>query len=206
MNDDIETIEYKGHIIHIRPDNDADSPRCWDNLGTMVCFHKRYDLGDKHLMSIDQFREWLKENEHNLIIIPLYLYDHSGITIRTYPFNDHWDSGQVGYIYVEKEKAKKEFSCEDLTDEQIDKIKEILRQEVATYDKYITGNVCGYIIEELIFEDSCWGFYEIKDAIEDAKSSINESIKELELMEFRTVGQMMAISTLYDAEVADSYV
>lgn len=193
MNDDIETVEYKGHIIHIRSDDATEDPRNWDNLGTMTCFHKRYNLGDKHLMSIEQFREWLKENERNLIILPLYLYDHSGITMRTYPFNDHWDSGQVGYIYVTKEKAKKDFSCEELTEEQIDKIKEIIRQEVATYDKYITGNVCGYIIEEPNFEDSCWGFYEIKDAIEDAKGSIDESIKELELMEFRTIGQMVAV-------------
>jgi hypothetical protein len=193
MDNDIETIEYKSHIIHIRPDNDAENPRDTDNFGTMICFHKRYNLGDKHSMSIEGFKEWLKENEKKLIILPLYLYDHSGITMRTNPFNDYWDSGQVGYIYIEKDKAKKEFKSEKLMKEHIDKIKENLIQEVDVYDKYIAGNICGFVIEEPNFEDSCWGFYDIKEAIRDAKGSIDENIKELELMEFRTVGQLITV-------------
>lgn len=28
-------------------DRDAESPRDWDNLGTMVCAHRRYTLGDE---------------------------------------------------------------------------------------------------------------------------------------------------------------
>lgn len=42
------------------------------------------------------------------IILPLYLYDHGGITISTRPFSCPWDSGQVGYIYASKDKFRKE--------------------------------------------------------------------------------------------------
>ena len=33
--------------IKIKPDDCDYSPREWDNLGTMVCWHSRYNLGDK---------------------------------------------------------------------------------------------------------------------------------------------------------------
>lgn len=38
--------DYKGYTIKIYHDEDAESPRDWDNLGEMVCFHRRYNLGD----------------------------------------------------------------------------------------------------------------------------------------------------------------
>ena len=200
MDNDIETVEYRGYTIHIRQDLDTESPRGWDNLGTMTCFHKRYNLGDKQSMSIKEYQDWLKENSHNLIILPLFLLDHSGITIRTVSFNDHWDSGQVGHIYVSKEKAMKEFDWEVLTNERIDKTKDILRQEVDTYDRYLTGSVYGFSIEELVFEDSCWGYYDKSQAIEDAKVSIESNIRELELMEFRTICQILASQILVLSE------
>jgi hypothetical protein len=45
----LDSIEYKGHTINIFPDGDAPNPRKeFDSLGTMVCFHRRYNLGDRH--------------------------------------------------------------------------------------------------------------------------------------------------------------
>ena len=43
------------------------------------------------------------------VVMPLYLLDHSGLAMQTTSFNDPWDSGQVGWIYVSKEDALKEF-------------------------------------------------------------------------------------------------
>lgn len=40
--------EIKGFTLKIVADDSPESPREWDNLGTMVCFARRYDLGDKH--------------------------------------------------------------------------------------------------------------------------------------------------------------
>jgi len=36
------------------------------------------------------------------VILPLYLYDHGGITMSTGAFSCPWDSGQVGWIYAPK--------------------------------------------------------------------------------------------------------
>ena len=45
------------------------------------------------------------------LIKPLYLYDHSGISMSTssgYPYNDRWDAGVVGYAYISKNDVIKE--------------------------------------------------------------------------------------------------
>ena len=47
------------------------------------------------------------------LMLPLYLYDHSGLAMSTESFSGRaphaeWDSGQVGWIYVSKEDALKD--------------------------------------------------------------------------------------------------
>jgi len=184
----VETIEYRGFNINIYYDSDPINPRAeWDNFGAMVCFHSRYNLGDNHdFSSPEDFEEFAKENK--LIILPLYLYDHSGITISTGPFSCPWDSGQVGWFYVEEEKAKKEWGWKVLTKERREKIVKYLEGEVEVYDQYLTGQVYGYIIEpkdensKIECDDSCWGFYGYdhnKNGLLDyAKPSIDYAIKD----------------------------
>ncbi len=49
IEDAVEKIEYKGYDIEIYIDEYAENPRkAFDNLGKMVCWHRRYDLGDEH--------------------------------------------------------------------------------------------------------------------------------------------------------------
>lgn len=186
------------HKLIVEREDYPDNPRSWDNIGTMVCFHSRYNLGDKHyygspaeflldllndadLGSIDGaaredileagsgiFEEvyhfwletqckqdvrdvldflrdeyegfsiesigrflarknwdlfcvsWLSPSDIEVnelydlvratdkyVILPLYLYDHSGITISTEPFSCPWDSWQVGWIYAPKDTFRK---------------------------------------------------------------------------------------------------
>ena len=54
------------------------------------------------------------------LMLPLYLYDHSGLAMSTESFSGRaphaeWDSGQVGWIYVSKEDALKEFDSDKMT-------------------------------------------------------------------------------------------
>ena len=42
-----DTEEYKGYTINIDYDEDPMNPRTdWDNAAVMVCWHRRYNLGD----------------------------------------------------------------------------------------------------------------------------------------------------------------
>jgi hypothetical protein len=122
------------------------------------------------------------------IMLPLYLYDHSGITISTGAFNCPWDSGQIGYIYVTKEAIKKEFTYQKVTKKARQKAIDIMQLEVKTYDQYLTGSVYGYVIEptdknkSIECDDSCWGFFgydhEKSGLMEMAKNSIDCAIKQ----------------------------
>ena len=56
----------------------------------------------------------------------LYLYDHSGITMRcgdSNPFSCRWDSGMVGWIVISKETMKRECWNEYVLDENGKRIK-----------------------------------------------------------------------------------
>ena len=108
------------------------------------------------------------------VILPLYLYDHSGITMRCAPFDCPWDSGQVGFIYATPEMIREEYGCKIITKAVREKATKLLRGEVETYDQYLTGDVWGVIVEDMYGEevDSCWGFYGSDYAKEEAKDML----------------------------------
>jgi hypothetical protein len=151
-------------VLH---DSSADSPREWDNLGTMVCFHNRYDLGDNHNYNSDDYNNWeemkkaIEKEENTAVILPLYLYDHSGISISTGAFSCRWDSGQIGFIFISKEKALQEFGGKIVTAKLKERLVGILEGEVETYDQYVRGEVYGFQIvdEDDNHIDSGYGFY-----------------------------------------------
>lgn len=188
MDEDFEREEYKNYVIRILVDDNPMNPREDENLGTMVCFHKRYILGDKHDIRSEDFSSWAEIEEHLIkeydacVILPLYLYDHSGITIscgNSYPYNDRWDAGQVGFIYISKEKVRKEYSVKHISKELKERVTKYLEGEVKVYDDYLRGDVYGFLVEDEEGEhiDSCWGYFGypegVKDAINEAKSIID---------------------------------
>ena len=184
-------------VLKIVQDDDVTSPRQdFDNLGTMICFHRRYNLGDPHSYSdprhfleslaselsdfddeqleVMSMGDLLEVIEEYAVILPLYLYDHSGITISTTPFSCKWDSGQVGWIYVTYEKM----ATEGLN---IEKAVRSLEAEVETYDQYLTGDVYGFKIEtrdgDLL--ESCWGFYGLDYLISELKGYLPNEYHDL---------------------------
>ena len=198
-----DTTEFGEYTIEVSHDDMAESPREWDNLGTMICWHSRYNLGDYrendyrdpdhffHAISglyEDEYSDYLDDEQiqkcreaayHKNIILPLFLYDHSGITMSTSGFSCPWDSGQVGYIYISLERVRKEYGWKRITKKRREQIEKYLTGEVETYDHYLTGSVYGYNIErDGEHVDSCWGYFGyytdddgymvscIKDAIE----------------------------------------
>jgi len=260
----IEAATNSPYTLIIESDDHPLNPRKdYDNFGRMVCFHCKYNLGDKHdyqepndffadILSDPSFtkpvfdyirkgraedvkieydqteREWqlisycnfaekwvieasfppgLDKNYiptsfldaalailpmsamleivselSDFLILPLYLYDHGGITISTAAFSDFWDSGQIGWIYADHDMIKKEYG--DVTEETIANAISTLEGEVKCYDLYLTGQCYGYRLFEDEHEmDSCWGFLgdldELKDELraclpEEAQSLVDE--------------------------------
>lgn len=147
--------------------NTQGDTRTWDNLTKMVCFHGRYSLGDKHdynsqnYGSWEEFKKAIIKNEKAIIIKPLYIYDHSGITIATSPFSCRWDSGQIGFVFVTREAILKEYEIKRITKQYIEKAAKVLDEEVETYRQEVEGDVWGFNSENIETgeTDSCGGFY-----------------------------------------------
>ena len=190
MNDEVHKEVYKGYTIRIIPDSDAQNLRTeYDTpFGTMVCFHGRYDLGDKghgytskEQSSWDEFEERLVK-DGAVVILPLYLYDHSGITMNTSGFSCPWDSGQVGFIFITREKLLKKYGGMRVSKDMIAKATRVMEGEVETYDQYLKGEVYGYTIEDPNGDDSdsCWGYYGDYDgehgALAEAKSIVDHEV------------------------------
>ncbi|MBC58982.1 MAG: hypothetical protein CL814_18905 [Confluentimicrobium sp.] len=175
MQDPVYEEAYQGHAIKIYHDPDSESPRDWCNLGTLICWHRRYRLGDSHQfespevflrdladvsdkseLSMDQLRD---RAERKAVILPVFLFDHSGLAMNTIGFHCPWDSGQVGYVYVTLEVVRTEFGVKRVTKALRAKAEDILRGEIVTYAAYLGGRVYGYVIEQDGEEiDACWGF------------------------------------------------
>lgn len=181
-----ETFTVGNKIVNIYQDTDPLDPRKeYDyHMGTMVCFHNRHRLGDKHRMQSNAFDGWAdmrryiesKHGENAVVCLPIYMYDHSGITIRTSPFNDPWDSGQIGFIFTTKAKIRENYGKPRVTKAIIESATAELEAEVEEYDRYLTGEVYGYMITDTDYaedgpEEVVWGFYGVEYVREAARSA-----------------------------------
>lgn len=141
-SDPSETLEYEGVL------KDAIAECLMD------------DLTVRHCMTLmEPYAEWL----------PLWLYDHSGITMscgaRTGQYADEWDSGQVGWILALKETIFRECGGVYVLDEAGERVKlengqykidpltednwraraiEIMQSDTGLYDQYLAGDAYGY--------------------------------------------------------------
>lgn len=199
-------------LIIDRDENPWDPREEGEPIDHMVCWHRNYRLGDDHnyaeprdfLMDLcDQLGIRYRENapiatllrklRPKAELIPLWLYDHSGITIRAAsanPFMDNWDSGQVGWIYMTRDEVPATDPSSRRWRRRAD---EFMQDSVEIYDMYLRGDVYGYTLyseetaedgETVMRKDSCWGFYGddlyangIFDAVgEDVEEAVSNNI------------------------------
>ena len=151
--------------VKIFIDPDPESPREWDNIGTIATWHRRYSLGDEQPnLDPEEFKEQVL-NKPGVAWLPVYMYDHSGLCLRTTPFSCQWDSGQLGFIYVDMNESK-EFETEE-------EYLRFLKLEIEMYSQFIEGDVYGYTLEEKGEElHSCWGFYGMNHLKSDIKGHL----------------------------------
>lgn len=180
----ISTQKYKEYTIEVIQDEEPFDPRENDNLGTMVCFHSRYTLGDKdHGYTRESLLEHLKNA--NPVHLPLYLLDHSGITISTGTYAcdpQRWDTSMVGFIFIDLEKARKEMGWKVVTPRRRERLMDILRAEVEEYDHYIRGDAYGFKVTDKDGDviASVWGFLgdpEKSGLLNEARAEVDGDLK-----------------------------
>lgn len=183
----IESFDVDGLAVKLYHDEDAQNPREDENdPAVMVCWHRRYTLGDDKKNWAERwegpadFLAWAKRTRTAFMV--LYLYDHSGISMSCSSFvgrahHADWDSGPVGFIYWDKARAAA-LGCDKPEWRRARKEKD-MRQQVETYNQYLTGDVYGYVVEDADGEhlDSCWGFFGREYAEGEARSAAKSCAK-----------------------------
>ena len=127
-------------------------------------------------LTIDDLKELLAERE-DMVILPLYLYDHSTLAMSTGSFigravHAEWDSSQVGYIYADRDSIRQEYGA--VNAETVRKVERVLEGEVKEYDLYLQGECYGYrLFKDGEEEDACWGFL---GNIDDVRKALKDYI------------------------------
>lgn len=168
LHDVIAETRKKPQRVRVVQDPDPVDPREWDNLGTLVCWHRRYQLGDEQPDCTPD--EYLKDVPKGSQVYPVYLYDHSGIALslsKVGQFADPWDAGQLGVCIVTPARLTE-------IGTPADRVFEVLDAEINEYNQYLAGDVWGVIIEERDEcehchrgewqqIESCWGYFGLED-------------------------------------------
>lgn len=177
----------------------------------LTCWHRRYNLGHNHSyespwqfitelarennVAVDEDNDTISNVVNRLkekvLILPLWMYEHSGISISCaasfdqkpgYPYNDPWDAGAVGFAWITKKEAIEQVGYSE--DEWIEKASLLIQGVVETYNAYLNGDIYGYVLYEKepdgsIKElDSVGGFYG-SDVFENGMTdSVGEGLRE----------------------------
>lgn len=168
-------MEQNGKRLDVYVDQWPDNPReNGDNLGQLVCWHRRYELGSKEEVKAarafdpSNYGGWadlekvIEREFKPVVILPVYMLDHSGIALSTSSFHDRWDSGQVGFIFATRESVTKWFNKKRITKDLREKVEAQLRSEVDQYGKYVNGDVYAAVVTDLVSGeevDSLCGIY-----------------------------------------------
>jgi hypothetical protein len=169
----IHTETINGFTINIYPDEEPMNPRKdLECLGTIYHCSRRHRFGSDEVMDVDDIKA-MADNP-DIISLPVFLYDHSGLSMSTKAFSCPWDSGQIGIIAIDRATALKEFGGKQVTKALRDKVIKRLEAEIGCYNDYLEGNYCGYVITDRDGNDvdSCWGFENLEGCLSEAKANL----------------------------------
>lgn len=140
----VETEEVNGFTIEYHYDQDAESPREFPGC-SLVMRARGWDFpNDGEVDFSENIKDQLIELGA-LHIMPVYMLDHSGISLSVRDFADPWDSGQVGFAYVTRQ------NWEDTqgtpwtgSDENRAQAASLCEADVELYSQYVNGE-CFYV-------------------------------------------------------------
>ena len=156
----------------IHYDHDCESPREWSNIGTLCLFHRRMNVPNESNLSAREVNTLVSDPDFDGYSLPVYCYEHGGISLSTRPFSCPWDSGQLGVIYVSRRTLRDEFG--DMSEDAMKHRAGIcLQSEVEVFGQWLNGECFGYVIkdEDGSDIDSCWGFLGYDTVVEAAKEA-----------------------------------
>ena len=193
----LPNVKLQGELVY---DQDAMSPREWDNLGTiLIAPNKAHWIANRDSavdISIPQgnnpFKHWenlrreqLKLKKSDIAIAyPVTKYEHGAISLSL-GYKSGWDCGVVGFIYVTKEQVRKCFGVTRITQSIIARAESCLQSELDMLTAWLNGECYGWYITEYALTDdgleweevgileSCGGYFDQEQALGDMKDMLN---------------------------------
>lgn len=171
--DAIYNETYKGHIIKIIQDTDAQSPKDWEDDSAFLIHYHRDCWIENPITNETELRAWYNGDKRaykNYHVFAVSAYIHSGVRLsleNTFPSDSYgWDTSHVGAVLVSKGETKNKAQARN-----------IALGVVSTWNDYLSGNVYGYQIVNN--GDSCYGFYGDykKGALEAAREAVDWLVK-----------------------------
>ena len=201
--EDMELVKRYTYKVKSEELDHPRDPNYCENFGRIICFHKNYIIGDKHEYHtseelIEDLTRWYIEDDcrsvyeltddekreildKHYIWLPVYAYEHGGLSINTTGFSCRWDSGKVGITFISISDAISYYkSCGLKIPENIEPFKEEcekrLDAEVEELNRYFSG-VCDYTAEIFCNNEFVMGtdlFYSSEDAAKAAERIIED--------------------------------
>ena len=168
-----------GVRLEIYTDFNSESPREWDQIGTLVSWHrdlasdKKYniradldhvlcailknELGEEHYPYEEDRTDLLNRivKSDKLVVMPLYVFSHGGIRLSTSTDEfASWDPtgfdyGLGGIYFTTKERIRKEFDVKRITAEILEKAKQAMKSELEVYNQWENNEVYRYEVTDL---------------------------------------------------------
>lgn len=175
--DAYETIEKDGWKVEVFLDDDAQSPDTWDNLATFQ-HSTNYTFGEDLRREPERgwpvyIRALTLLDEDVAGALPVYIAEH-GPQLSMWPTEAEHANG----VLFTTHKRLNELCGEDAKYHTREWVEEALTGEAAVWRQYLEGDVWGYQVTmpDGSFADSCWGFYGVEYAIEEAKEALDACI------------------------------
>lgn len=206
----VESERVGNYRVKVYYDTEYENPRTeWDNASHMVVdtremgvesddvegvlnrLCEKYEIDNEDM----DFLETIEALNEFIVIMPISMYSHSGITVWYGSPNCRWDSGYIGFGYMEHADLYGEMCGRNKKDYPYwrDQCMAVMEGEMETLDKAARGEVFGWVIQKLIepsFEmtlapeydaeeweedddnwdeiDSCWGYFmDSKDVLKE---------------------------------------
>ncbi len=158
----------------------------YDHFAVLACRndHRHLQLGDKdhefdlgEFANADEIRQDLivTESAIEASILPLYLMDHSGLTLRIgHGFGDvdpqGWDWAFIGFVYTTPDLMAQAWGDTPWTDEDAEGL---ARAEATEYGQYLSGDIYSYVASDSTgtLTDSCGGLYGYDNAVSEAAAA-----------------------------------
>ena len=184
-------------------DQHAANPRDCDNLGTILIAPNKAHWVASPDSAVDTSipfgknpyehwenlrREQLKLKKSEIAIVyPITKYEHGEISLQL-GYKQGWDYTVSGFVYVTKETLRKCYGVDRITKSIIERAKNCLQAELDLLTSWLNGDCYGWQIkeyartddgldwEEVDTLDSCWGYFDKEQALDDMQNMLNNQL------------------------------